>query len=176
MSASTPQTTDPVTVPQSAKNGTSDTVALDTPYSMIMPGTVKPRAAGFMMSMIKATTSTVISPQCAGPRWASSGAAISISSLAASCAETPRGSSPHAATRQPTMISPIPPTMSQPIGMPASMKCMSLPIMNIGKCISTPMVTATQPRTNSQPRRSVKTLPDCTPALPQLFPCPFCVC
>jgi hypothetical protein len=177
MSARMPHTTDPVTVPSNAKKGTSDTVALGTPYSMIMPGTVNPSAAGFMMSMIRATTSTAISPQCAGPRCASSGAAISKLSLAARCAATSRGSRPYAATRQPMMISPMPATMSQPIGMPASMKCMLSPIMNMGTCISTPVVTAAQPSAKIQaPRRSDRTLLNRTTAPPEDFPRPISLC
>ncbi len=48
-------------------------MALGTPYSLIMPGTTKPRLAGFITSMTRATTSTTISPMWAGVSGASSG-------------------------------------------------------------------------------------------------------
>ncbi len=72
------------------------------------------------------------------------------------------------------MISAMPATMSQPIGMPASMKCMSCPIANIGRCITTPTVTAAQPSRNAQtPFRSAIVSINCTPVP---FPCPDSVC
>ncbi len=40
---------EPITVPASALNGSSATVALPTMYSTFMPGVTKPRLAGFMM-------------------------------------------------------------------------------------------------------------------------------
>ncbi len=87
MSAMMPQTTEPMTVPVRAKKGTSEAVALGTPYSLTMPGMVKPRLAGFMMSMISAITSTLIRVQCALDSGASSGGETMISWLAASCSE-----------------------------------------------------------------------------------------
>ena len=80
----TPHTIDPTTVPVSAKNGTSEAVALGTPYSLTIPGMVKPRLAGFMMSMMSAITSTPISFQWARVSGASSGGETTISWLAAS--------------------------------------------------------------------------------------------
>ena len=79
MSASTPQTIEPSTVPVSAKNGTSDAVAFGTAYSATIPGMVKPRLAGFMMSMMSAITSTAISPQWASDSGASSGGDTTMS-------------------------------------------------------------------------------------------------
>ncbi len=78
MSARAPQTIDPATVPVRAANGSQATVALPTPYSLIMPGTTKPRLAGFMMSMTRAITSTSISHQWARDSGASSGGVTSI--------------------------------------------------------------------------------------------------
>ena len=89
-----PHTIEPTTVPVSAKNGTSEAVALGTPYSLTMPGMVKPRLAGFIMSMISAITSTAISIQCARVSGASSGGETTISCAAASCFEMFLGSRP----------------------------------------------------------------------------------
>src|SRR3954452_11683447 len=73
-SASTPHNTEPVTVPMSAKNGTSDACARVAWYSLIIPGTTNPRLAGFITSITSATTRATINPQCAGLSAASSGA------------------------------------------------------------------------------------------------------
>jgi len=89
-----PHTIDPITVPERAKNGTSEAVFFATPYSAIMPGTVNPRLAGFMMSMIRAMTSTDISFQCAAPSGASSGGVTTMSWDAASCFPMFLGSNP----------------------------------------------------------------------------------
>jgi hypothetical protein len=95
-SARAPQMIEPVTVPVRAAKGSQATMALLTPYSLIMPGTTKPRLAGFMMSMIRATTSTSIRPQWARPSGASSGGVTSIGVLqvmvdAASGQQAPAG-------------------------------------------------------------------------------------
>ena len=64
MSATKPHRIDPATVPDSAANGTSEAVARDTPYSLVMPDRVKPSAAGFMTSITNATISAPIMTQC----------------------------------------------------------------------------------------------------------------
>ena len=61
-------------------------VDLGRPYSATMPGTVKPRLAGFMMSMTSATTSTSIRPQWASVSGASSGGVTAMSWAAPSIA------------------------------------------------------------------------------------------
>src|SRR4051794_20455830 len=58
MSAMMPQTIEPTTLPVSAANENDDAVGLSPWYSAIMPGRVKRRLAGFMMSMMTAITST----------------------------------------------------------------------------------------------------------------------
>ena len=94
-SASQPQRTEPTTVPQSAANGSQATVADETAYSLRMPGTTKPRLAGFITSMTSAIVSTIISRQCAGPSGTSSGAVIARSCAGpARRASTVLGSSP----------------------------------------------------------------------------------
>jgi hypothetical protein len=89
-----PQTTEPMTVPLSAKKGTSEALAFGTPYSLTMPGMVNPRLAGFMMSMISAMTSTLISTQCARDSGKSSGGDTTMSWLTASWRETFFGNRP----------------------------------------------------------------------------------
>jgi len=89
-----PQTTDPTTVPLSAKNGTSEAVAFGIPYSLTIPGMVKPRLAGFMMSMMRAITRTAIRLQCAGDSGASSGGDTTMSCDVASTVDTFFGRSP----------------------------------------------------------------------------------
>ncbi len=63
---SRPSTTEPTTVPVSAKKGSSAACVFGTPYSAVKPGMTKPSEAGFITSMTSATTSTAISPQWAG--------------------------------------------------------------------------------------------------------------
>src|SRR5450631_3185880 len=73
-SASQPHTTEPTTVPHNAANGSHATVVFGTAYSAVIPGSTKPRLAGFITSITSATVSTIIKRQCAGPSGASSGA------------------------------------------------------------------------------------------------------
>ena len=94
MSASAPQTIEPSTVPQSAANGSQATVAAGTPYSAIMPGTTKPRLAGFITSITSATVSTPSSRQWAQTNGASSGADTVRSPAARSAAASFFGNSP----------------------------------------------------------------------------------
>ncbi|MEG8055275.1 hypothetical protein QP185_22030 [Sphingomonas aerolata] len=49
-----PHTTEPTTVPTSAKKATSDAVAFDTPCSLVVPGIANPSAAGFTTSTTSA--------------------------------------------------------------------------------------------------------------------------
>ena len=91
MSASAPQTNEPTAVPTRAQNGSIATVALPIAYSLRMPGVTKPRLAGFMMSMMRATERTAISSQCAAVSGASSGGAMAMKG---SWAFTAFGSSP----------------------------------------------------------------------------------
>lgn len=65
----------------SAENGSSETVALSTLYSLIIPGSVKPRLAGFIMSMTRAMTGTPIRIQWAFDSGASSGGDTTMSWL-----------------------------------------------------------------------------------------------
>ena len=85
-----------MTVPQSAEERQpGDAICADTPYSLRMPGTTKPRLAGFITSMTRATVSTAISRQCAAQSGASSGALIATPvDRPALCGRRPRGSSP----------------------------------------------------------------------------------
>ncbi len=82
-------------MPQSAANGSQATVAAETAYSLRMPGTTKPRLAGFMTSMTSAIVRTIISRQCAAPSGASSGALTTTAgSTGAWPAPSLRGSRP----------------------------------------------------------------------------------
>ena len=55
-------------MPVKAKNGTSAASALETPYSAVMPGMMKPSEAGFITSMTKAITRAAIKVKWAGLR------------------------------------------------------------------------------------------------------------
>src|SRR5665213_1194069 len=58
----------------------------------------------------------------------------------------------------PATISAMPQSMGASIGMPARRKPLSRPIQNIGRCMTTPAVTATQPAMKAQRwRRSART-------------------
>ena len=118
MSARTPQTSEPATVPVKATKGSMAAAALVSPYSLATPGTTKPSVAGFMVSMIRAKASTTISMTCWPFRGADSSVSTTISrSLAI---EVPGGGKrPKAATTVPAMISAMPNSMPGSIGMPA---------------------------------------------------------
>ena len=79
MSAITPHTHEPTTVPASAANGSHATVSALTRYSMRIPGVTNPRLAGFMMSMISARLSRAATRQCAPVSGAFSSGAITSS-------------------------------------------------------------------------------------------------
>jgi hypothetical protein len=93
-SASQPHSTEPQTVPHSAANGSHAIVVFATAYSRAIPGTTKPRLAGFITSITSAIVSTIISRQWAQVRCASSGAMIASSSGSATLAAALRGTSP----------------------------------------------------------------------------------
>ena len=124
-SASAPQTTEPVTVPQSAANGSQAAISRDSPYSSRMPGTTNPRLAGFMTSMTSASVSTAIRRQCAGPSGASSGA-VTVAAWAGPASR--RGSRPQAAAAMPAQISAMPHHISASISMPTRRKPLPRPI------------------------------------------------
>ena len=84
---------------------------------------VKPRLAGFMMSMISAITSTAISVQCARDSGASSGGETTISCEAESSPDNvARQQAVGGDRRRRRRSSAMPTIMSAPIGMPASTK------------------------------------------------------
>jgi len=87
-SASQPHSTEPQTVPHSAANGSQATVVAAIAYSRFMPGTTKPRLAGFITSITSAIVSTIIRRQWAHVRCASSGA-MTVSSSGSAAAAAP---------------------------------------------------------------------------------------
>ena len=120
MSAITPQRHEPTTVPASAANGSHDTNPALTWYSVRIPGVTKPRLAGFMMSMTRASARRPATRQCAAVSGAfSSGAITSIGRDCCSGADF--GSSPKAASPAPTTMAAMPSNMPGSMGMPARM-------------------------------------------------------
>ena len=120
---------------------------------------VKPRLAGFMMSMISAITSTTSASNgrrsAARPPGAKRRCPARRRGAAKCCAAAGRKRRQRPRRRSSAM----PAIMSAPIGMPASRKPMSWPIRNIGRCSRTPAVTAITPRMKAhRPRRSEKVL------------------
>ncbi len=118
MSASTPQTREPVTVPVRATKGSMATAALVRPYSLATPGVTKPRVAGFMVSMIRARVRTIISMMCSPlSRTVSSVSTVKAWPLVA--ALKGGGRRPKPAMTTPATIRPMPTSMPRSICMPA---------------------------------------------------------
>ncbi len=117
-SASTPQTREPATVPVRAVKGSMATAALVRPYSLATPGATKPRVAGFMVSMIRAKASTIMSMIWAPLSFTASSVSTTRSWPLARPLEG-GGKSPKPAVIVPRMIRPMPACMPRSICMPA---------------------------------------------------------
>ncbi len=146
-SASMPHRYEPNAVPASATRGNHAAARAASEYSLRTPGMTNPNVAGFMMSMISATTSNPPNAQWARPsRPCGRGANCDGPPLDGAGA---RGSKPKAVAAIPATINSIPQSMPASIGMPASTYPRSRPIRNIGRWSTTPATTPTQPSQNA---------------------------